>query len=275
MDAKSSPIPPDAPTLVPFVLTLRQNRAQLRLDDVALEPAVRVIEVEDAAWAPFFKLLNDTNNIAFGGDNMGMPLWVLLDCGLLPCAVTGFMVPGDQAPAALCAALGIAPGEHPWVPVSEYCACPTLEPGCVSGFSLQSQLPGQALGMRTKALAMLAYGAHAQIGVTQFDNPAIRVHSRLGPLQITSHRPAIHTHPQRSFIYRLELPDRPTLLALARGEAVEALPTPPGEPWRFDASDEANHTRLRTLIDAGRRVFITPPGWSLIDERPHLELVIA
>lgn len=260
--------------LVPFVLTLRQNRAALRLDDIALDPPVQIIEVEDTSFTPFFKLLNDTNHLAFGGDNMGMPLWVLLDCGLLPAAVTGFMIPGSLAPAELCERLNISPEDHPWVPVSEYCACPTLEPGCVSGFSLQSQWQGMALGMRTKALAMLAYGAHAQVGVTQFDNPAIRVHSRLGPLQITVHRPPIHTHPQRSFVYRLELPDRPTLLALARGEQIEPLPTPAGEAWRFDAADEAHHTRLRALLDDRRRVYIVPPGWSLEDERPILDMII-
>lgn len=261
--------------LVPFVLTLRQNRARLHLDDIALEPGLRVIEVEDTAWSPFFMLLNHTNHLAFGGAHMGMPLWVLLDCGLLPAAVTGFMVEAQDAPEELLARYGIAREEHSWIPVSEYCACPTLEPGCVSGFSLQSQWRGMALGLRTKALAMLVYGARAQVGVTQFDNPAIRVHSRLGPLQITVHRPPIHTHPSRSFVYRLELPARSTLLAMARGESVGAMPAPAGEPWRFEAADEAHHARLRGLLDAGRAVYIVPPGWSQVDDAPVLELVVA
>jgi hypothetical protein len=263
-------------TLVPFVITLRQNRHLLKLDDLDLDPALRVLEVEDEVWATFYQLMNKTNQLAFGGDSMGMPLWVLLDCGLLPAAVSGYMVPREQAPAALMAQLGAQAQDQAWIPVAEYCASPSLEAGCVSGFSLQSQLPGHNLGVRAKALGLLAFGSRAHVGVTQFDNSSIRVHCRLGPLQITCHRPSVHTHPKRSFIYRLELPPRDTLLAIVRGEIKGVEPAPIlGEPWRFDIHDASHHARLRALLDQGRRVFVSPPGWSRDGEHICLSLVIA
>ncbi len=261
--------------LVPFVITHRHNLPLLHLDG-ALGAQVKVMLVEDPRTRPFGLLMNHTNQLAFGGDNMGMPLWVLLDCGILPCAVVGLALPREQASDALLSQLGVQ-GEPPaLIPITEYCACPTLEPRCVSGFSLQSQVPGRGLGARTKALALWAYGSRAQIGVTQYDNPAIRVHATLGPMQLLAHRPSLHTHPERSFVYRLELPEREILRQMATGELARAeQPLPEGEPWTFHHHDERDHARLRAALDAGRRIFIKPPGWSTGADGPRLDLIEA
>lgn len=257
--------------LVPFVLTARQNLPLLSIDGHELgEHALQYFFVDEAESATFGQILNFTNQLAFGGDtNMGMPLWVLLDCGILSSAVIGFGVSFEHADEALKERLQIPEGYTGLLPVSEYCACPTLEPGCVSGFSLQSQVTGQGIATRTKALAMLLYGARRQVGVTQFDNAAIRVHSRFGPMRITIHRPSLHTHASNSFVYKLSLPSPSRLAALARGEfdevdGVDAVTLPVGERWMFDPSNESDHQRLRELVLAEEKVWIVPPGWERV-----------
>ena len=206
---------------------------------------------------------------------MGMPLWVMLDCGILSSAIVGYGVPTEQASPELRARLSVPDGyRDPLIPVSEYCACPTSEPGGVSGFSLQSQLPGHRLGLRTKALALAIYQATTQVGVTQFDNPSIRGHARLGLLRVLMHRPSVHTHAHNSFVYQLAVPDKPTLLALAGGtlDAVAGRP-PQGDLVAFDPAQELHHDRMRAALDAGREVWITQPGWRAVEGGCRIDVV--
>lgn len=265
--------------LLPFVFTTRANAPYLRLDSDQLGLPLELIWVEDPYHASFGALLNHTNQLAFGGANMGMPMWVLLDCGILPSAVVGFAVRRDALDAAQRERLGVPEDyEHPLVPVSEYCGSLMVEPGGICGFSLQSQLEGFGLGTRTKALAMWVYKGTFQVGVTQFDNAAIRVHSRLGPLQFQIHRPSVHTHPQNSFVYRVTLPSPAVLAKMARGEikGVEPDGLPDGgERWIFRIRDEDEHARLAELVAGGVKVWIVPPAWYDAEDGPVLELFIA
>jgi hypothetical protein len=249
--------------LTPYLLTTSDNRPHLRLDlDLGTEPLI--YEVDDPTSADFARVLNWSNQLAFGGDRqMGMPRWVMLDCAILPGAIAGFALPRDELDAALAGRLRLEEFGPTLdrVPVSEYCACPTVAPDEVSGFSLHTQIEGRGLGLRTKALAMALYDARAVVGVTQFDNPAIAVHTRLGPMDIRVHRPAVHTHAASSLVYRTRLPSREKLCALARGERPESSPAPGGTRWTFDPDAEADHERLAAHLEAGRRAWIVAPGW--------------
>ncbi len=247
--------------LIPFALTSERNLELLHLDGLARDP--EVVLVDDPSRGDFCRLLNHTNQLAFGGEtNMGMPPWVMLDCGILSCAIVGFAMRREDLPDGLDEAIGVPQDYGDLVPVSEYCACPTLEPNSVSGFSLAAQLTGHGVATRTKALALAIYGSRSQIGVTQFDNPAIRVHAKLGPMEVTLHRPSVHTHAANSFAYRLDLPDRPTLIAIADGTRRRAEHAPlPGEALDFDPTDETHHARLRDAVASRRPVHIVQPGW--------------
>lgn len=261
--------------LTPFVLTSAHNLPHLQ--HLAHFPDAIVMLIDDPLTRQFALLLNHTNQLAFGGGkNMGMPLWVMLDCGILSSAIVGFATPCSQLSAAERARLGVPDDYHGWVPLSEYCACPTLTPGCVSGFSLQCQRPGYGIARRTKAMAMLLYGARTQVGVTQFDNPAIRVHASLGPLRIIIHRPAIHTHADHSFVYHATLPSPDVLCNIARGELSRApCALPAGERWTFHPGREEHHARLARLLGASYTVWITPPAWHRDPEGVvHLDLCI-
>lgn len=263
------------PNWVPYVLTTADNHAWLNLDLDIGKPIV-VLNVEDEENAEFGSILNRGNQAAFGGaKNMGMPLWVMLDCAILPSAMAGFMLPRDLVPDAVLEQLGVDDDYDGYVPITEYCACPTVEPGTFSGFSLHSHIIGHGLATRTKAFALAVLGARHQIGVTQFDNPAIRVHVRFGPMEVKIHRPIVHTHPDDSFVYRLEVPDLDMLCKMARGEVEFGTgELPEGRRWSFFHDDEKAHARLRAHLDDGGRAWVIPPGWRAGEEGYELCMVL-
>ena len=263
--------------LVPYVLTFGRNGSRLNLDlDLGDDTEIEVLRVEDEDNAEFCQMLNLSNQAAFGGPHsMGMPLWVMLDCAIMPCGMAGFMIDSNDVPDALWRDWELDDDYDGWVPVSEYSAALTVEPGCVSGFSLHARVNGQGIATRTKALALALLDAKAQIGVTQFDNPAIRVHAKFGPMELLVHRPAIHTHAENSFIYRLQLPELQTLERMAREEVDFGDPRrPDGVPWAFDPDDEMAHSRLRSHIDAGGRAWIVAPGWRGTEDGCEIDLIL-
>lgn len=261
--------------LVPYVLTTRRNLPYLDLDvDIGVD--AETFFVEDERHAEFCSILNRSNHEAFGGrESMGMPLWVMLDCAILPSAVVGFMLPVDRTPDEIIDKLDIDDDYEGYVPVSEYCGCPTVEKDCVSGFSLHSHLVGQGIATRTKALALAIYGARTQIGVTQFYNPAIRVHVRFGAMEIVTHRPAVHTYPEDSFVYRLELPPKKVLVNMAKGADVFGQSDiPEGVRWEFDPDNEMMQGRLAGHLQEDGRVWLIPPGWRATEEGCELPMVL-
>jgi len=206
----------------PWLLGLRRVSASL-LERVPLED-VCFRDVGDPAHATFFRMLNAGNALAYGG--LGMPDWVQLDCCTIPTVMWGFARRLGDCPVALVEALsrtcaerfGSAPepGADDWVPVSEFCALPSVEPGTAVGFSLFSLLPGLDLGVRSKALGLLGLGARRLIGVTQRESAAERVHRAFGELRVLVDRPVVHPRGERSYVYEVEVPAREVLLRLLR-----------------------------------------------------------
>lgn len=260
---------------VPYVLTFGPNVEYLHLGH-DFGQKLHVLHVEDEENAEFGRILNYNNQLAFGGPkDMGMPMWVMLDCGILPTAMIGYMLHSDDVDDDTWEFLELEDDYEGWVPISEYCAALSVEPGCVSGFSLHSHIAGQGLATRTKALALAVLGAKTQVGVTQFNNPAIRVHARFGPMQIQIHRPAIHTHPQDSFVYRLTLPPVETLVDIARGGNIFGVEErPQGIKWSFDPSSEQDHLRLATHLSRGGQAWIVSPGWRGTNEGCEIDVIL-
>lgn len=232
--------------------------------------------------ACFARLLNAANGLAFGA--LGMPLWVQLDCATLPSAFHGFAVPRDALGDALWAALEaeyarVRPEERSradlegydgLVPISGFCAVRTPDAETIVAFSLFSIVRGLGLGVRTKALGLLAHGAGRQIGATQYDNAALRVHTAFGALEILAPRAHGHARPDRSFVYRLPVPDAAVLrerIADGRRDRSGAAAGDVDEPIDADIAE-----RLTVRMAQGGALWITPPG--VVDRagRPHLVL---
>ena len=260
--------------LTPYVLTTARNLPFLQTD-IALPEPIDIFDVGDPYNRDFCQLINLSNQDAFGGaGDMGMPLWVMLDCAILPSAMVGFYVHSDDLNDEQRRRLHALDYEGP-VPVSEYSASPSIEPNTVCGFSLQSQMPGLNLGVRTKALALAVFGAKQQIGVTQFTNPAIRVHTKLGNLELTMHKPIVHTHSDNSFVYALNVPDHSALIDIATGQQTQvSAPVPNGDTLYFDPSNKAHHDQVAAALAADHKVTIVQPGFEVVNGSPRLSMVL-
>ena len=121
------------------------------------------------------------NAAAFGGP-LALPGWVLVDLYLLPSVVTLILDDHDEVVAA-------------------WCGVPTVRPGVVMGVSLFSTRPGLGAAGVVKACGVAMHRAHTQRGITQWDNPALRAHCRLGPLRVVGPAPRAHGEADRSFVY--------------------------------------------------------------------------
>lgn len=214
--------------LVPFVFghgawcAAWRERIDLRSVGAADCDAAVAIDVLDDDAVSFFAVVNAANARAFSG--LAMPAWVQLDCATLPTAMVGFAAKKRdlvEHHAALVsdveARAGVVVDDDALVPLAEYCALPTPEAGHVVGFSLFSLLPG--LGLRAKALGLLAMQAQVQTGVTQFDNTALSTHCRFGPLVVEKRSVQVHSKPGTTLVYRLQVPPPETLTRLAIGES--------------------------------------------------------
>lgn len=225
----------------------------------------------------FLTLYNLIDGLAFGVRGLPMPQWVMVDLALLPSAVVIAATSRDYLLAEL-ADDRYSPEVRAGVrslldqaddiqyrgpiPVAAYCAAPSAARERWVGWSLWSLLTGKNLATVVKGLALAVYRARYLDGVTQFDNVALHIHTKFGPLRLRSASLAVHTS-RNSFVYEtdlgadLNLPSEPTFL--------------------LDPRDSERQTVMQKQIEAGSAdFFVLPPGIVYDHGRglvPILELV--
>lgn len=240
--------------LQPFLVATGDNAARfdMRPFDVALEPELAFDPLRLAS-APFLDRLCALDAAAFGPEGMPMPRWVFLDGGELTGGVVGLAGQAQELPQSWRKALSVPPGYGGPVPVSMYIAIPSAEPGTWIGHNLSSVAARVAdsrlrgLGSLTKALALRVFGAEAQVGAAQWDSLALRVHARLGALEVVSAWTPAHDKPW-SVTYRAPIDER-ALLYLAR-DARGAVDYPAPTLW-LRSDDHASMRELQARIEGG------------------------
>lgn len=223
-------------------------------DDAHLDPLRR-------GAAPFLDLLARLDVVAFGAGGMAMPRWVFYDCAEIPGGIVGFGARAARISIEARALLEVPEGYDGIVPFGMYVAIPTLEPGAWMGHNLATiagSVDGGALrglGGLTKAVALKVFRATAQIGVTQWDSPALHVHARMGPLALLTAWTPAHTH-AASLTYRATIDDA-ALRSLARDPGGQVA-RPPPERW-IDSGERAELEALQDRIEAGERWRVVGP----------------
>ncbi|GAA2537365.1 hypothetical protein GCM10010435_00410 [Winogradskya consettensis] len=225
----------------------------------------------------FLNLFNVINGIAFGDRGIPMPQWVMIDLILMPSAAVIAALPqslftqtletsafDDEMKKHLRAVFekAQASGYNGPIPIGGYCAAPSAAPGTWVGWSLWSVMTNVGLGRALKALALSVYQAKKLDGVTQYDNTALRVHTRFGRLQIMVATVPFHTSPG-SFVYENDF----------------TLPVSTGEPdpsFLLDPFDYERQRAMQKAIEAREsRFYVLAPGHLVQDGRtsvPILEL---
>jgi hypothetical protein len=237
-------------------------------------------ETSDRQWSKkeFLNLFNVINGIAFGDRGIPMPQWVMVDLILMPSAAVIASLP-QAAFAAMVERSTFrfdtdvklhlrrvqeqmrAGGYTGPVPVGGYCAAPSAAPGTWVGWSLWSLMPAVGLGQAAKALALSAYRARKLDGVTQYDNSALKVHTRFGALKILVATVPFHTSPG-SFVYESDF-------TVPIGTPGAAEPT-----FLLDPFDYERQAAMQKAIEAGRSDFyLLPPGHVPQNGRPFVPVL--
>jgi hypothetical protein len=252
-----------------FIVATTPNLALFDLEPfgVALTP-VPFLGVHSFGWQTtgLVRLFHSLDTHVFAARDLIMPDWVLLDHALLSAGLLLVTCDQDRLEDAG-RSFGLTADERfvltslkaeatdigftgP-IPVASYCAAPTADPHRRIGWSLCSVMPGSGLGFIAKALALGVYRARALSGTTQYDNVALRVHSKFGPARLRAARVDMHTA-LHSLVYQTDL--RPWLA----GDSMSPAPAP---TWLVSATDSDRHAQMQEMIDARTHTLtILPPG---------------
>ena len=139
------------------------------------------------------------DKLTFHHNDMVMPDWVFYDCAVLPGVVCGFVAHESILPKNLWPDHLRDQVEHlEWIPVSLFIMIPSVKKGewvahnlCSINFTKKVNFYG--LGFLSKLFGMLYAGVDNCLGMTQWDSPALRVHSFYGPFCVKSSYNLLHS----------------------------------------------------------------------------------
>jgi hypothetical protein len=199
----------------PYVFVRSENRipwpGQLHKDLSWFQAAQPIyknpLEMEQVAFA---NRILDMEAKAFGPSGMVMPRWVFYDCAILPGFVAGYAARTSSLPPLVKKILA-ADDSIEWTPLSLFIIIPTMKAGewvAHNLCSVNSLLPKEnhyyGIGFISKAFGLWYANVQTCCGVTQWKNPAIRLHAHYGDFEILTAWTPTHSYP-RTLTYRLNV----------------------------------------------------------------------
>jgi hypothetical protein len=151
---------------------------------------------------------------AFGAANMAMPRWVFYDCAVIPGFVAGFAMRTSKLPEAIRQLMYADPRRDPsseWTPLSLFIIIPTMAKGqwvAHNLCSVNSILPAKdrfyGLGFLSKAFGLWYANVESCCGMTQWSNPALRLHTHYGHMEVVTAYTPVHSH-AKTITYRVQV----------------------------------------------------------------------
>ncbi|SCX35123.1 hypothetical protein [Agrobacterium rosae] len=245
---------------VPYVIT--SERFIPYLDVSYFSRDMRYFLLERGEDRHFIEAYLLSNALSFGDPKYQLPHWVLIDCGLMQTAVVGFMKPRTAFPDDLLtryrSTTAFSLDELDHIPISGQILSPTLagELVGISLFSLARYFSAAGrIGLATKALALIVCKASSYdrfLGVAQYDNPSLAIHGRMSR-EMQIYQPVLPLHPgaDMTFIYAMKIDFDPRDLDAVIGKSEY--------DYLIGAGDLEAKLKLKTIIDQGGKIAITPP----------------
>jgi hypothetical protein len=136
-----------------------------------------------------------------------------------------------------------------------YVGAPTVHAGVVAGVSLISFLGSGTAAAWIKLFTLNMLRAREVRGVAQWDNRSLRVHTRLGRLNLVGRPPGGHELLEKTFVYSTDL-SHPAAIA----QAMQRTLRPAGQVRRIAATDTAELGAALGRAISGAEVAIGAPG---------------
>ncbi len=202
------------------------------------------------------ELYRAANLYSFPGE-LALPGWVLSDLYLLPGAIGMLMCSARELKPAVRKRLSLVSEDE--AIAAAYVAAPGIVPHLGIGVSLISLIPAIHAGTWVKALTMKMLRLTRLRGVAQWANPAVRVHTRMGPLRVVGSVPGTHEFRARSFVYESDLADEQAWEdAMAR--RTQLAPT-----RKIKSRDLVELSALLDRAENGEKILVVPPGLDASD----------
>lgn len=257
---------------VPYALTWGSLSEKINSSPLGFD--LLEIDVSDPKNKYFFELYIAANGIAFGGKNLAMPKWVGLDCVALPTVSIGFAVPASYLKETIRKEYSIPDGFNGLVPVSMYTALPSIElPRTFVNFSMCSTISGKGLATYSMALAVFAYDADIIRSVVQYDNIALKVHSKLGKLKLEVTSVPIHTLSENTFIYSVDVRDKDSLLNNLN-QVTDMDKVVKTASLLFDSTSHEQLEIINNGLMSGSKYYILSPGLLNTPDGKRIPLLI-
>lgn len=211
----------------------------------------------------FFNLLYRLDDLAFGGQGMGMERWTFFDCGAMPGGIFGFALEKEKLPDSFLKKMKVPSSYKGLVPISMFIAIPTVQKSTWFGHNLSSfgrEIGIKGLGLKTKAYGLISFQIEEMYGATQWGSPAIAIHSRLSEMKLLSSYTPIHSHPN-SFTYYSEYSKTDLLKSLDKRRE------PRQSTERLGESDTKRQREIQEMIENGEKfIMVAAPekredGW--------------
>ncbi len=147
---------------------------------------------------------------AFHSSGLAMPRWVFYDCAIMPGFVAGFAQRTCTLPIEWQVALG-GKSDQEWTPISLFIIIPTMREGEWFAHNLssvnslvepESRLYG--LGFLTKCFGLWYANIETCCGATQWDSPALSLHSQYGAFEVLTAFTPVHDY-SNTLTYRLKV----------------------------------------------------------------------
>lgn len=187
---------------------INQPGSRHKLDWFPMEPVI--LNPLDIGTLDFAEQIYHIEERAFGPANMAMPRWVFYDCAVLPGFVGGFAMRTEKLPKSIRDVMKVQT-KLEWTPLSLFIIIPTMAKGqwvahnlCAVNSLLPQNERFYGLGFLSKAFSLWYANVESCLGMTQWGNPAIKLHTHYGPMQIFTAYTPVHSH-AKTLTYRVEV----------------------------------------------------------------------
>ncbi len=181
-----------------YIAAQEENLKQMELEPFGLK--ANIIDPFNPKNKGFFDMLNKLDGLAYGDKSLAMPKWVSHDCGIMPSGIIGLAKEASKTEKHVKEQLEAGEGYEGLIPISEFCAIPSMN-GAWIGHTLATIEKGKGLGIATKVIGLKVYGTKKMQGIVQYDNTAIKTHTKISSINIEQAIAPARTHPYKSLVY--------------------------------------------------------------------------
>lgn len=243
-----------------FILTRKSNLRHSNLQPFGI--GLEFKDSSDLGNTEFMNILMHLDSEIFGYEENPTTKWLVLAPAILSSAIVGFGKPSGEVSPSLRERLKVGSDYEGLVPLSEHYIIPHLDSEIGVGRRIGSIVTGKHLGEVTAFAGWAACNFKKLVATSQYDNPALRIYTKLGKWRIESAIMPGHSRPYMTFLGSSEIPSEAKLydiLCFHRTPTLEEVLSQ--ATFMLDPYDTRKKKEMHRELSKGTaKYYIVPPG---------------